>query len=152
MPANDRGGLKSAFAGFKKTVDEEAELKLLGRTVDAPAPPGQGSAAVAPTSVEPATLLPPITSAVVAPSYQTPTIPVAVPPTQPPLAGGLIPRPLRQREAVRQLSFRCPVSLAGELRRKAAFNQLEQQEIIVEGIRRVLAELEEPPAGWSADL
>lgn len=152
MPANDRGGLKSAFAGFKKTVDEEAELKLLGRTVDAPAPSGQGSAA-APVVTEPATPLPSITSQVVAPSYQTSTAPVAVPAAPPPpLTGGLIPRPLRQREAVRQLSFRCPVSLAGELRRKAAFNQLEQQEIIVEGIRRVLAELEEPPAGWSADL
>ena len=37
---------------------------------------------------------------------------------------------------------------AAELRRKAAFNQLEQQEIIVEGLMRVLAELESPPAGW----
>ncbi len=50
-----------------------------------------------------------------------------------------------QREAVRQLSFRCPVLLASELRRKAAFNQLEQQQIIVEGIKRVLAELRIPP-------
>ena len=51
--------------------------------------------------------------------------------------GGLVPRPLRHREAVRQLSFRCPVSIATELRRKAGFNQLEQTEIIVEGIKRV---------------
>ena len=152
MPASDRGGLKSAFAGFRKTVDEDAERKLLGRTVD---PPGQGSP-------EPATPAPVTVSAMVAPSYQPATNPVppAAAVTPPPVpvqhlaapSGGLVPRPLRQREAVRQLSFRCPVSLAGELRRKAAFNQLEQQEIIVEGIRRVLAEREEPPVGWSADL
>ena len=48
--------------------------------------------------------------------------------------GGLVPRPLRHREAVRQLSFRCPVSIATELRRKAGFNQLEQPEIIVEAV------------------
>jgi hypothetical protein len=60
-----------------------------------------------------------------------------------------MPRPLLQREAVRQLSFRCPVSLAAALRKKAAYNQLEQQQIIIEGIRRVLAELPEPPADWS---
>jgi hypothetical protein len=59
-----------------------------------------------------------------------------------------MPRPLLRREAVRQLSFRCPVSIAAELRRKAAFNQLEQQEIIVEGLRRVLAELPTPPETW----
>jgi hypothetical protein len=57
---------------------------------------------------------------------------------------------LLQREAVRQLSFRCPVSIASELRRKAAFNQLEQQEIIVEGIKRVLRELSDPPPGWES--
>ena len=79
----------------------------------------------------------------------------APPPTPPqpasgyPVAtGGLVPRPLLQREAVRQLSFRCPVSTAAELRRKSAFNQLEQQEIIIEGIRRILLELPDPPAGW----
>lgn len=62
--------------------------------------------------------------------------------------GSLTPKPLLHREAVRQLSFRCPASVAGELRRKAAFNQLEQQEIIIEGIKRVLLELPDPPAGW----
>jgi hypothetical protein len=69
---------------------------------------------------------------------------------QQPSLRGLIPRPLLQREAVRQLSFRCPVSIAGELKRKAAFNQLEQQEIIIEGIKRVLAELPDPPTGWES--
>jgi hypothetical protein len=53
-----------------------------------------------------------------------------------------------QREATRQLSFRCGISLAAELRRKAAFNQLEQQQIIIEGLKRVLAELPSPPPGW----
>jgi hypothetical protein len=53
-----------------------------------------------------------------------------------------------QREATRQLSFRCGISLSAELRRKAAFNQLEQQQIIIEGLKRVLAELPSPPAGW----
>jgi hypothetical protein len=117
MPAGDRGGLKAAFTSFKPEADKEAELKLLGRTVDAP-----------PVSLE---------STPQVASYQVATA-----------SGGLIPRPLLQREAVRQLSFRCPVSLAAELRRKAAFNQLEQQEIIVEGIKRVLADLSDPPPGW----
>lgn len=144
MPASDRGGLKSAFAGFKKSADEDAERKLLGRPVEAVAPE-QGSAEE-PPATPPAPL--------VADSYQSatksppswPAVVAAAPPS------GLIARPLRQREAVRQLSFRCPVSLAAELRRKAAYNQLEHQEIIVEGIRRVLVELEEPPVGWSGDF
>jgi len=42
------------------------------------------------------------------------------------------------------------VSTAAELKRKAAFNQLEQQEIIVEGIKRVLLELPDPPPGWES--
>ena len=123
MPAADRGSLKAAFTSFKPEADKEAELKLLGRTVDEPPAP-----AAPPT--------PPAS----APGYQVATVQ--------PKAGGLMPRPLLQREAVRQLSFRCPISLAAELRRKAAFNQLEQQEIIAEGIRRVLAELSDPPPGW----
>jgi hypothetical protein len=75
-------------------------------------------------------------------SYQVATSAAPAP------TSGLTPRPLLQREAVRQLSFRCPVQLASELRKKAAFNQLEQQQIIVEGIKRVLAELPDPPEGW----
>jgi hypothetical protein len=125
MPANERGSLRAAFTNFNRPdAEKEAELKLLGRTVDpAPAPP----AAPHPKAEPPQ-------------SYQTPTSPL--PPS------GLTPRPLLQREAVRQLSFRCPVSLAAELRKKAAFNQLEQQQIIVEGIKRVLAELPDPPVDW----
>jgi hypothetical protein len=120
MSANERGGLKAAFTNFNKPeADKEAELKLLGRTVEE-----QPQAATPPTS-----------------SYSVAT-------NQPPVTGGLIPRPLLQREVVRQLSFRCPNSIAAELRRKAAFNQLEQQQIIVEGIKRVLLELPDPPAGW----
>ena len=123
MSTNERGGLKAAFAKFGTSDrDREAELKLLGRTVEADPP------ATVPTP-------PPITE-----SYSTAT-------TQLPQSG-LTPKPLLQREAVRQLSFRCPISLATELRRKAAYNQLEQQEIIVEGIRRVLRELSDPPPGW----
>jgi hypothetical protein len=119
MPANDRGGLRAAFTNFNRPeAEKEAELKLLGRTVDS-----------APEAEPPQ-------------SYQVAT--GSVPAT----AGGLTPRPLLQREAVRQLSFRCPVLIASELRRKAAFNQLEQQQIIVEGIKRVLAELADPPEGW----
>jgi hypothetical protein len=118
MPASDRGGLKAAFTNFNKP-DKEAEVKLLGRTIEEEQPP---------PSVLPS-------------SYQVATT-HAMP------AGGLTPRPLLQREAVRQLSFRCPVSTAAELRRKAAFNQLEQQEIIIEGIKRVLIDLPDPPPGW----
>ena len=120
MSSAERGGLKAAFAGFgKPESDNEAELKLLGRTV------------AAERSV---------------PKQHSGSLEVAT--NQLPAISGLTPRPLLEREAVRQLSFRCPVSIASELRRKAAFNQLEQQEIIVAGIRRVLAELEDPPAGW----
>lgn len=125
MPASDRGGLKAAFTNFKNPdTGREAELKLLGRTIEEEQPATNPAA-------------PPLNS------YQVAT-------TQPHLASGLTPKPLLQREAVRQLSFRCPVSVAAELRRKAAFNQLEQQEIIVEGIKRVLLELHDPPPGWES--
>jgi hypothetical protein len=119
MPANDRGGLRAAFTNFNRDPEKEAERKLLGRTVEPPPPE-------TPAIPEPAQSYPVATST----------------------AGGLTPRPLLQREAVRQLSFRCPVTLASELRKKAAFNQLEQQQIIVEGIKRVLVELPDPPEGW----
>ncbi len=125
MPANDRGRLNAAFTNFKNPdAGREAELKLLGRTIEEEHPPTNP-------------VIPPPTS------YQVAT-------TQLDAAGGLRPKPLLQREAVRQLSFRCPVSVAAELRRKAAFNQLEQQEIIVEGIKRVLLELQDPPPGWES--
>src|SRR5438067_905678 len=103
MPA-DRGGLKAAFANFKKPDSQaDAEMKLLGRTVEpasdvAQHEPEPHSYPVA-TSGEPEALRVP--------------------------SSGLTPKPLLRREAVRQLSFRCPLSVAGELRRKAAFNQLE---------------------------
>jgi len=131
MSANERGSLRAAFSNFNRPeAEKEAELKLLGRTVE-PTPPA------------------PAPKPEIATTYPPATIQVAtsqVPPT--PTLGGLTPRPLLQREAVRQLSFRCPVSLASELRKKAAFNQLEQQEIIVEGLKRVLAELPSPPETW----
>jgi hypothetical protein len=124
MSRLERGSLKAAFTNFKKPdPDREGEIKLLGRTVE--------------TEQVAASQLPG--------SYQTATEQVAESTTS-----GLIPRPLLQREAVRQLSFRCPLSLAAELRRKAAFNQLEQQEILIEGLRRVLAELPSPPEDWQA--
>jgi hypothetical protein len=122
MSASERGGLKAAFTNFKKTNDNDAELKLLGRTIERPDQTAPGD--IPPTG-----------------SYQVATSSL-------PVASGLLPRPLMKREAVRQLSFRCPVSLATELRRKGTFNQLEQQEIIIEGIKRVLAELPDPPVGW----
>ena len=123
MSANNRGGLRAAFTNFNRPdAEKEAELKLLGRTVDS-------------------SQSPPVPKEEIPQSYQVATSGVAS-------AGGLTPRPLLQREAVRQLSFRCPVPLASELRRKAAFNQLEQQQIIIEGIKRVLAELPDPPEGW----
>jgi len=123
MPANERGGLKAAFANFNRTeAEKEAELKLLGRTVETAAPAKEE----------------------ISPNYQVATNPLP----GGGVVGGLTPRPLLEREPVRQLSFRCPLRLASELRKKAAFNQLEQQQIIVEGIRRVLAELPDPPEGW----
>jgi hypothetical protein len=126
MSASERGSLKAAFMNFNKAEsDKEAELKLLGRTIEEEKLPA----------------LPASSSSPEANSYQVAT-------TQQVQTGNLIPRPLLQREAVRQMSFRCPVSIAGVLKRKATFNQLEQQEIIVEGIRRVLAELPDPPPGW----
>ena len=135
MPANERGSLRAAFSNFRQDAVKEAELKLLGRTVDPPPP--EASAAKPPAGTpEPPQSYP------VATGTGASAQPAATP------VGGLTPRPLLQREAVRQLSFRCPVQLASELRKKAAFNQLEQQQIIVEGIKRVLAELPDPPEGW----
>jgi hypothetical protein len=134
MPANERGSLRAAFTNFNRPeAEKEAELKLLGRTVEA-SPAEEPPKAEAPQSYQVATSPAP-SAAAPAPAGSAPI-------------GGLTPRPLLQREPVRQLSFRCPVLLASELRRKAAFNQLEQQQIIVEGIKRVLAELPEPPEGW----
>jgi hypothetical protein len=133
MPANERGGLKAAFTNFnRQETDKEAELKLLGRVVDPPVEPPAQAVSPAPT--------PALSDPQLPDSYQPATSPIA--------SNGLTPRPLLHREVLRQLSFRCPLPLASELRKKAAFNQLEQQQIIVEGIRRVLAELPEPPAGW----
>lgn len=135
MPASDRGGLKAAFTNFNKPDSEKAaELKLLGRTIEdeVPAVPSGNSGPVSG----------PVSTSVLPPSsYQVATT-SAVP------SSGLTPRPLLQREAVRQLSFRCPVSTAAALRRKAVFNQLEQQEIIIEGLKRVLGDLPDPPPGW----
>ena len=126
MPGNDRGGLKTAFLNFKKPeVDRAAELKLLGRVVDEEHEPASHEPMAIPDSAQVATL-------------------------QLSSVNGLQPRPLLQREAVRQLSFRCPHSLATELRRKAAYNQLEQQQVIMEGIKRVLAELPDPPPDWQS--
>lgn len=136
MPSNDRAGLKQAFAHLRKPdEDEEAERKLLGRTIEhaqteVPEPQEEHLS--------------------VGQSYQVAT-PYAPEPRLPEtlgVASGLTPRPLLQREPERQLSFRCPVSLAAELQRKARFNQLEQQQILKEGLKRVLAELSDPPAGW----
>jgi hypothetical protein len=127
MPASDRGGLKAAFSNFKRPdTEQEAEIRLLGRTAEGT--PNPEAPAQIPGSYPAGTQV----------NLQTPSH-----------SERLIPRPLVQKEAVRQLSFRCPVSLAAELRKKAAYNQLEQQEIITEGIRRVLAELPEPPAEWT---
>ncbi len=138
MPANERGSLRAAFSNFnRQDAEKEAEMKLLGRTVDPPPAPPEPQASKPPATPEPSPSYP------VATGTAASTQPVAGPPV-----GGLTPRPLLQREAVRQLSFRCPVQLASELRKKAAFNQLEQQQIIVEGIKRVLAELPDPPQGW----
>jgi hypothetical protein len=127
MPSNDKAGLKRAFAQFRRNEEEEAaERKLLGRTVEA-------------QTQEETTEYQHVTSN----SYQVATEQIVA--SQP---SGLTPRPLLQREPEKQLSFRCPVSLASELQRKARYNQLEQQQILREGLRRVLAELADPPDGW----
>ena len=136
MPSNDRAGLKQAFAHLRKPdEDEEAERKLLGRTIE------HAQTEATRPKEEPVA---------VDHSYQVATSKVSQL-RQTDLLGvpsGLIPRPLLQREPERQLSFRCPVSLAAELQRKARFNQLEQQQILKEGLKRVLAELNDPPEGW----
>jgi hypothetical protein len=131
MPSNDKAGLKQAFAHLRRPdEDEAAERKLLGRTIE---------------TAEQQTPEVSIYQAVTEASYQVATSqPVAMAAA----SGGLTPRPLLQREAEKQLSFRCPVSLAAELQRKARFNQLEQQQILKESLRRVLAELADPPEGW----
>lgn len=130
MPSNDKASLKHAFAHLRKPEeDDTAERKLLGRTIEVP------------ISDPASAIYQPLTDG----SYHVATTQVA---TSAAHATGLIPRPLLQREPEKQLSFRCSVSLAAELQRKARFNQLEQQQILKEGLRRVLAELEDPPEGW----
>lgn len=134
MPSNDKAGLKRAFAAFRKPdEDEVAERKLLGRPIETQ------SAEVA-TFTENQSL----TTA----SYQVATSQLAATAAAVPVIAGLTPRPMLQRGPEKQLSFRCPVSLASELQRKARYNQLEQQQILKEGLRRVLAELADPPEGW----
>ena len=134
MASNDKAGLKQAFSRFRKPEsDEEAELKLLGRTVEEP-----------PASAPIQAPIPQIDPPNVVGSYE---VAAARPAVHEPVSG-LTPRPLLQREPERQLSFRCPVSLVAELHRKARYNQLEQQQILKEGLRRVLAELSDPPEGW----
>lgn len=130
MPSNDKAGLMHAFSRFRKPEeDEEDERKLLGRLSEAsPSEAATSSAAIEEVSG----------SYSVASERRAPVEP----------GSGLVPRPLLQREPERQLSFRCPVSLANELQRKARFNQLEQRQIIQEGLKRVLAELSDPPEGW----
>jgi hypothetical protein len=135
MRSNDRAGLKQAFAHMRKPEeDQEAERKLLGRIIE----PAQAEANG-----------PPDDRMSAAGSYQVAT---SKPPEryqdQSGALSGLTPRPLLQREPERQLSFRCPLSLVAELQRKARFNQLEQQQILKEGLKRVLAELSDPPEGW----
>ncbi len=127
MPSDDKAGLKHAFARFRKPdEDEVAEIKLLGRAAGSSQEETVESAAELRNEER---------------SYDGATSQVSS-------IGGLSPRPLLQREPERQLSFRCPVSLAAELQRKARYNQLEQQQILKEGLRRVLAELSDPPEGW----
>ncbi len=90
MSATERGGLKAAFSNFKKPDPErEAELKLLGRTVEAPPPADDQSIATDQHAA----------------SYAVATSPVVAAPAVA-VSSGLIPRPLLQREAVRQLSLR----------------------------------------------
>jgi len=135
MPSNDKdkAGLKQAFAAFRRPDDDEAaERKLLGRMIE-----------TTPAEAGAVTDNQPVTSA----SYQVATSQMASTAAAV-LVTGLTPRPMVQREPERQLSFRCPVSLAAELQRKARYNQLEQQQILKEGLRRVLAELADPPDGW----
>lgn len=136
MPSNDRAGLKQAFAHLRKPdEDEEAERKLLGRTIE-----HAQTEATGPNEEQVAGEH----------SYQAVTSksPELRHPDVSGTPSGLTPRPLLQREPERQMSFRCPVSLAAELQRKARFNQLEQQQILKEGLKRVLAELSDPPEGW----
>jgi hypothetical protein len=52
MPANERGSLRAAFSNFRQDADKEAELKLLGRTVDPP-PPEASAAKQPPANPEP---------------------------------------------------------------------------------------------------
>lgn len=140
MPSNDRAGLKQAFAHLlKPDEDEQAERKLLGRTIE-----HAQTEAIGPNEEQG------VKQVIIDDSYQVAASNVRElrQPSSLDVPSGLTPRPLLQREPERQLSFRCPVSLAAELQRKARFNQLEQQQILKEGLKRVLAELSEPPEGW----
>ena len=50
MPANERGSLRAAFSNFNRhDAEKEAELKLLGRTVE-PVPPEPAPKAAQPAA------------------------------------------------------------------------------------------------------
>jgi hypothetical protein len=135
MRSNDKAGLKQAFAHMRKPdEDQEAERKLLGRIIE----PAQAEANGPPEDRMSAGGSYQVATSKAPERYQD----------QSSALSGLTPRPLLQREPERQLSFRCPLSLVAELQRKARFNQLEQQQILKEGLKRVLAELSDPPEGW----
>jgi hypothetical protein len=144
MPTERSERLKSAFSSYRRPEDADAERKLLGRTVDEDeaanvnvASPQDATTSISHEAIprQPAAAL---SSQYLSPTYQLPTTP-----------SGLHPRPKTVIEPTTQMSFRVPLSLARLFRRKAKYNQLEQQEIIAEVLKRAVAELPDPPPDWN---
>ena len=135
MPAEN---VKQTFTSYKRAEDVKAEKQLLGRVVDDPEPTGVDATLYISNKGEPN-------------NDRSPTQGTGssrLPPTFPPMLG-LNPRPKATVEPTTQMSFRIPLSLARQFRRKARYNQLEQQEIIAEVLRLALAGLPDPPVDWN---
>jgi hypothetical protein len=147
--SNERGSLRTSLAGaFKPRVsDQEAERLLLdGRTITEPEPdPAAVQEALEPPPAAPAAKL---STPERATTLQTPSLqPVSNLWTS---ESRLRPKSPLNQEPNKMVSFRCPMAMADELSRKAKYSNLSLQDVLAEGLRLVLAQLPEPPAGSRA--
>ena len=141
MPTERSDRVKAAFSSYRRAEDAEAERKLLGRPVEEP----ESSQLSGNQDAQPAMIGLQLTQQSTTGQHSS-----KLPATSalPVITTGLQPRPRSEPEPTTQMSFRIPRSLARLFRRKAKYNQLEQQEIMTEILRRALLELPDPPADW----
>ena len=140
--SNERGSLRNSLtSAFRPQVsDEYAERTLLdGRTITGSESPAEVVPNPIPERPELASL---------------PSIARTTPTSSLQLASNLLtsesrlrPRSSLNQEPNRMISFRCPIGMAEELARKAKYSNLTIQDVLAEGLRLVLPQIPEPPAG-----